>query len=875
MAYRILINREECEVRVAFLEEDQLVELHTEKFDDQTIVNNLYRGRVQDVVPGLQAAFVDVGLERNMFLHFMDIRPESLVLSSDDALGAIREASKKSMPGRIEQRGRRPRQDPNAPQAAPPVKRGDEIIVQVMKDEISGKAPRVTTNLSLAGRYLVMLPFPSQEGGVSRKIAVGQDRFRLKKILAGLKTEDHSFIVRTAGLEQPEEAIRNDAETLEKLWDKILSEYDRIGGPGLLNNDHDLIVRLVRDAFPPDFNEVVCDDSNDAEAVRVELARLMPEKEKAVKVFQGEESLFDHFSVEKQIEQTLDRKYWLKSGGSLVIDEDEALTAIDVNTGRFTGKRDQEKTSLKTNIEACEAIARQIRLRDIGGIIVIDFIDMLSRANQERVSEELRRQLKNDRAKTAIGRIGDFGLMVLTRKRQRMSLLKQVTQECPYCNGKGVIHRADEIFRRLKYEILRVMNSESGVSGVVISAHPKLIDTLTSRFLRFFEKLKKDSSLQVVYQADPEYHMEDFQITPMRRPTEEDTLRLPEERTPAEKRVLPAIIDYVTVVKEEKEEEAEKDPASAFEELKEEAVDPEEVESEEESEEARGNRRRRESSADRRARRRRARTRESDEPEGDEEKPAEPAVEKKEQAESAADKKEEEEQEESSRRRTRRGTRGGRGRRKREEEPAASKAAEPEVQAPVTASPEPPKLAEPLTLKLPKKRSEEADLLESFLNKIEEEVKTMKSEPAAKKADAPVKAEKARKEPAKAEEKPAAKKTSRRRTTKKAEEPKPKVAGAEEKPKKTTRRKTTTTKPAAKSEGAKPKAEEKKAATRQAPKKKPAEEKAPKAAATSTAKKATTRRKAATKKAGESTAAEEKTKKPATRRPRKKKEETE
>lgn len=540
MGQSILINREVCEVRVAFLEEKQLVELHTEKFDEQTIVNNIYRGKVQDVVPGLQAAFIDVGLERNMFLHFMDIRPESLVLGKPDPLEAMREASEIVLPGRIEQRGRRPRQDPRAPQAAPPVKKGDQIIVQVVKDEIGGKAPRVTANVSLAGRYLVMLPFPSQEGGVSRKIALGQDRFRLKKLLGSLRTEDYSFIVRTAGIEQPEEPIKKDAENLVRTWHAIIEKYQAVNGPGLLFNDHDLISRLVRDALPAEFKEIICDDPADAEAVRILLGDTMPDKVDRVKVYDGVDPLFEEHGVEKQIEESIAKKYHLPSGGSLVIDENEALTAIDVNTGRFTGKRDQEKTSLKTNLEACEAIARQIRVRDLGGIIVVDFIDMLSRSHQEKVSDELKKHLQKDRAKTAVGRIGDFGLMVLTRKRQRMSLQKQVFDKCGYCDGTGYVRKPDEVYRALKNEMTKILASDKKLSGFIVSAHPKLIESLSTRYRVFFEGLKRDKELDVLYRTDLNFHVEDFTVTPVLLPDGERR-RLPSARVEEEYRTMDAI----------------------------------------------------------------------------------------------------------------------------------------------------------------------------------------------------------------------------------------------------------------------------------------------------------------------------------------------
>ncbi len=746
MAYRILINREECEVRVAFLENQQLVELHTEKFDEQTIVNNLYRGKVQDVVPGLQAVFVDVGLERNMFLHFMDIRPEALVLSEDDQADAVRKASKTSIPGRIEKKGRRPRQDPRAPQAASPVKRGDDIIVQVLKDEISGKAPRVTSNLALAGRYLVMLPFPSQEGGVSRKIATGQERYRLKKLLSSLKTQDYSFIVRTVGLEQDEEALRRDADNLKRQWANILSTYKRLGGPGLLSNDHKLIVRLVRDAFPADFDEVICDDANDARDVAEQLDEMMPEKRDRVKVYDGIDNLFEYYDVESQIDKALDNKYWLKSGGSLVIDEMEALTAIDINTGRFTGKSEQEKTSLKTNIEACEAVARQIRLRDIGGIIVIDFIDMLSRANQDRVVEEMKRQLRRDRAKTAISaRIGEFGLLVLTRKRKRMSLKNQVFSECPYCKGTGTVKRADEIFRRLKYDLRRAAATDRSTNGAIVSAHPRLIDTLTSRFRSFFEQMKREERLRIVYQADPDFHMEDYQITPMKRP-DDDTPRLVDKHVEPAERILPPVIDILEEPTEPLAPETEKEPDAIVS-----SVSKEEPEEEKAREEEA--RRKRESSSERRARRRRARGRRGDKEKEPKEAASEADTAEVKEIEPPSQEKpaavKDETEEEGARRKTRRGTRGGRGRQKRTEQDQAqqeiAKAEEKEKQVDEKAEGQveapPPAPSELPPLKLPARKSADADFYESFLNQIEEKVKTLDSE-------APVgrKAAKARKE---------------------------------------------------------------------------------------------------------------------------------
>ncbi len=516
MLKRILINREESEIRVGFLEDQELVELHTEAVSEKSLVGNIYRGVVEDVKPGLQAAFIDCGLERNVFLHFMDIRAESLVLDSDDLPEAIQEAAERGIPGQIIRPGRRPRQDPRAPQGAPPIKKGDHILVQVVKEEIGGKAPRVTANVSIPGRYLVLLPYPSQQGGVSRKIAVGESRMRLKKLLSNLRREDCSFIIRTAGVNQPEEAIQQDVEFLLHLWEGIVARYRSLKGPGLVYNEHEIVGRLVRDAFALDVDEIHCDDKSDVEEVRLHLREYAPQLVDQVQHYSGVESLFEHFDVEKQIQRALNRKVWLKSGGFLIIDENEALTAIDVNTGRFTGGKDQEKTSLKTNLEACRTIADQIRLRDIGGIIVIDFIDMLNRGNQEAVGEELRLHLRRDRGKVTVGKIGDFGVLVMTRKRQKMSLQKHVFEDCPYCAGSGWVLRREQVFRKLKYELRTLLaDSLKTYAAVVITANPQMADALEGEYSAHIARIMGDRKTDLMIRRDLDCHVEDYTIQPV------------------------------------------------------------------------------------------------------------------------------------------------------------------------------------------------------------------------------------------------------------------------------------------------------------------------------------------------------------------------
>jgi ribonuclease G len=472
----------------------------------------------------------------------MDIRPESRVMLEENLEEAMIEAAKSGMPGRIQLPGRRPRPDPKARDTPPPVKKGDTLIVQVVKDEISDKAPRAAANITLAGRYLVLLPFPSQQGGVSRRVALGQERMKLKKLLSDLRTDQYSFIVRTAGLGVEEEQIRSDVELLTSDWNALVARFRSLKGPGLVYSDHDIVNRLVRDAFKADIDEVVVDDTEMAEALRATLAISLPDLVEKVVDYDGREPVFTAYQVDAQLQKALNRKVWLKSGGYLIIDETEALTAIDVNSGRFTGSKDQEKTSVRTNMEACETISQQIRLRDIGGIIVIDFIDMLSREHQQRVADELKHQMRHDRAKYTIGRLGDFGLMMMTRKRKHQSLQKQVFDPCPYCKGEGRILCADEVWRRIRRDIDLLAHEQQKLSTILLCTSPAILTHLRADFAPFLELFTRQAGVEIILQADAGLHNEDYTLTPIRRP-DRDAPQLPAVRLAADE-VIRAAVSY-------------------------------------------------------------------------------------------------------------------------------------------------------------------------------------------------------------------------------------------------------------------------------------------------------------------------------------------
>jgi ribonuclease G len=501
MDKRVLVNCEEKELRVAFLENGELVELFIEKSDDKTIVGNMYRGTVEDVVPGLHAAFVDVGLERRTFLHFHDIRSEALDLYQKDS--KPRGGSARRTGG---YRGRIGGEEP-------PVKRGDVLLVQVVKDEIGDKAPRVTTNLSLPGRYLVLLPFPSQEGGVSRKIDPGQDRYRLKRLLNSIRTDGLNYIVRTAGVEAPDEAVRKDVAHLSGQWTDIVERFRSMERPGIAYDDQEILYRLVRDIVTPDVNEILIDSPAEHRKLLAALDHFLPELVDKVKLVDPTSNVLRAYQVDKQVQKALKRRVWLKSGGYVVFDEMEALTAIDVNTGRYIGKKDQEKTILQTNLEAAEVMAQQLRLRDIGGIVVCDFIDMASRENQNLVIEELRKHLKRDRAKIAMTRIGEFGLMQLTRKRVRQSLRHQVFVECPYCGGTGRILSEDEVWRNLKYEMLDLLHAPNRPGAVCITAHPQFLDYLQREYADALHRVSLAFDVVLTFSPCDSFHLEEYQLS--------------------------------------------------------------------------------------------------------------------------------------------------------------------------------------------------------------------------------------------------------------------------------------------------------------------------------------------------------------------------
>jgi ribonuclease G len=501
----IIVNAEALENRVAVLEDGQLEEFTIERTTEKRIVASVFKGRVKNLEPGLKAAFVDIGFEKNAFLHYWDIIPESLDQRVD--LLEPPEGARAKPQRKITQQ--------DIPKLYPP---GSEVIVQVVKGPIGTKGPRVTTNISIPGRYLVLMPFNYQRG-ISRKIEDDKERQRLKKILQRLRIpEGMGVIVRTAGEDQRKRFFVRDLELLLDTWKQVEEKIKSGPTPSCVFQEPDLVERTVRDFLTEEVDRIVVDNEAAYQRIRDMIGKISRRSRNKVKLYTEPTPIFTRFSVEKQIENAFRRQVWLKSGGYICIDETEALVAIDVNTGRHKSQKDLETTIVQTNLEAAEEICRQLRLRNIGGLIVIDFIDMRNRSDQQKVVQRMREGVRRDKAKTRILPISHLGLMEMTRQRHSESMASAVYEDCPYCKGRGMVKSAlsmsVEIQRKVS-EVLRRLR-EQGKSEhpqLRIYVHPEVLNRLRTEDEALLIELEKKLSGKLSFRSDPSFHFEQFKIT--------------------------------------------------------------------------------------------------------------------------------------------------------------------------------------------------------------------------------------------------------------------------------------------------------------------------------------------------------------------------
>ena len=509
MHKEIVVNVSSNEVRVGLLEDHQLVEVLVERSDARRTVGNVYKGLVTAVRPGLQAAFVDIGLDKAGFLHVSDlIHDESQEDDAGRSRGREREAGgpRGGSPRRGRMRGRE-----NLRSIETMLREGDEILVQVTKEVIGTKGPRLTADLSLPGRFLVMMPKGSHVG-VSRKIEDRGERARLRDMLAALKPEGPgAYIIRTAGVGVTDKMLQRDVEYLSGLWEKIGENAKLQKAPSLVHEDVGLIVGLVRDILKEDVNALHIDDKDEYERLLRYVKHFSPELKSRIQLFRGNGAIFDAFGIEAELKKSLDKKVWLNRGGFLVIEQTEALVAIDVNTGRFTGKRNQEETILRANMMAAREIPRQLRLRDIGGIIVIDFIDMENEADKRKVLAELRSQLRYDRARTKTFAVSDLGLVEMSRQRVRQSVRDILSDECPYCRATGKVLSIETLANKVQ-RMLEKVPLICKDRAVQVQAGPQLALELMVDRAEAMAEISHATGIKINVVDDPRLHREEFRI---------------------------------------------------------------------------------------------------------------------------------------------------------------------------------------------------------------------------------------------------------------------------------------------------------------------------------------------------------------------------
>lgn len=495
MQKEILVSVEPGELRVAVLEDRQLVEIYYERPSGQRTVGSIFKGKVENVLPGMQAAFVNIGLERNAFLYVSDALPAKNVVD-DDADEHVPVEHK-------ERNGKLTIEDLLRP--------GQEVMVQVVKEAIGTKGARVTTHCTLPGRFLVLMPTVDYVG-VSRRIDSDRERDRLRKIAEKVRPQNVGLIVRTVAEGKSESELAQDAKFLMKLWKKIQDRNRTEPAPALLHKDMGLVYRIIRDSFTEEVDRFVIDSKQEYEKVLELVDDIAPSLKKRVELFySGERSIFDLYNLEPEIEKAIRRRVWLKSGGYLVIDHTEALTSIDVNTGKYVGTTDLSDTVFRTNLEAAREIARQLRLRDIGGIIIADFIDMESESHRRKVLQTLEEHLKRDKTKAYVLGITQLGLVEITRKKAKQSLEDLLHKACPYCEGKGRVLSEESVSAKLRRE-LKGMLRRSADEAILVEVHPSVAALLIGAGGINLRALENETGKSIFIRGSDQCHIENLVV---------------------------------------------------------------------------------------------------------------------------------------------------------------------------------------------------------------------------------------------------------------------------------------------------------------------------------------------------------------------------
>jgi len=502
----LIINVTHYETRVALIENGTVSELYIERSRERSIAGNIYKGRVVRVLPGMQAAFVDIGLDKAAFLYVSDVYDNQSDIE-------------KMMAGQHESENREEVElHPEPTHAVWPgdvhiedrLQEGQEVLAQVAKEPLGNKGARITSHISIPGRHLVLMP-TMDHVGISRRIEDENERSRLRELVLLIKPPNCGSIVRTASEGVESDKIRAEMDFMLRLWQNIQRKSENCQAPSLLYQEPDIILRAVRDLFTQEVDKLIIDSQEEYEKILEFVETFMPSLKADVKLHEGSEPISDAFGIEMELQRALGKKVWLKSGGYIVIEMTEALTAVDVNTGRYVGKRNLEETILKTNLEAVKEIAYQLRLRNVGGIIIIDFIDMEKEANREKVFSSLQEALKKDKSKTNISKISELGLIEMTRKRTKESINRELREPCFYCDGEGYLKSTVTMCYEIFREIERDHETLFGRT-VMVTAHPEVAHLLYDEERNRLEELEQNLQARITVKADQSLHLEQYDI---------------------------------------------------------------------------------------------------------------------------------------------------------------------------------------------------------------------------------------------------------------------------------------------------------------------------------------------------------------------------
>ena len=507
MATELLINARSYETRVAVIENNILAELHVERPNRHSLAGNIYKGQVVRVLPGMQAAFVDIGLERAAFLYISD------VTDNFEEFEAMMKEEEEEREGLVEIEG----DAEEKPRAGQPyfniedlLSEGQELLVQVAREPMGSKGARITTHISLPGRHLVLMP-TMDHIGISRRIEDENERKKQRDLLANIKPGGFGLIARTASEGVPKDKIKTEMDFLIKLWNNIQQKMNRAPLPSLIHEDLNITLRAVRDLFTKEVDRLVIDSRSEYGQILTFIDTFMPKLKQLVHFYEEKEPLFDAYGIEVEVGRALGKKVWLKSGGYIVIETTEALTSIDINTGRYVGKRNLEETILKTNLEAVKEIAYQLRLRNIGGLVVIDFIDMEKKGDREKVFNALKEALKRDKSKTNVLKMSELGLIEMTRKRTRENLNRLFREPCFYCDGEGWLKSKNsicyQIFRQIEREVWEIPGD-----NLILQVHPDIAGLLLDEEQTAMEELEQRIGKRISVESKEVMHLEQFKI---------------------------------------------------------------------------------------------------------------------------------------------------------------------------------------------------------------------------------------------------------------------------------------------------------------------------------------------------------------------------